>query len=1755
MSEAVTRILDDTKANVLPNWKDFLQDPQVGCQLDVSANPVGGDPELACTFTQDGLWGLKFDSSANASQFHTADYNVDNSVVIGFPSNGVLSGISATPTLADILHKFRVADSSGNIPFDNGSYPDDPAQGVNPPTPGPSRPSPGTLMQNIVKALGPALPFQVDMTAERNAFWVTPGQTMRADVALTFVPSGDAATALQDVSKTIYSHLGINLSTLFSALKIMIQKTSLGYAVSTVNDDTDSTATPAALIHVNSYYSLGIQLVAGPFLFWVTLDGGGINLSVLQNPDFSSPANFFTLTGLSESSVTPVLGQIISSLNLLRVSATVDTTVGTYWSILFSLEWGTLNISLLYDSSSATFTGGLILDGFYTTSNAYLEPGFSASQAIIAPAGTVTKPFYKIRDLSSETSTLPNSLPTVIIAASISYQITSKILCLNAKLIAPPPAPSTTGPQVPAPFTWDELDVRLAVGPGSFSCTLATDFLLTSPLDQNDLGMIGLNFSYQNKSWLLSGLAQNINGAMLSGWFDPNYNESLLSVLGKLQIPEVRVVYTYADGGAATSFAFVGTIQVGLLQLRLFYQYVSSDAAGKTAAQATPPGSQGTVLPADAPVPVLTVQPSGGPDTPPEKKVQTDWTFECDLGASAPNGQTATLGAVIDSIVPGVADSLPTFVSGIKIPSAKEDHSPVTIKVTKHGADQVAFAFQVEIEHVSFTFAQIGDKDPNKTKRLIRVAVGNLPALSGIPLIGDLIQPFDALEYLWVNDSGGLLESEATVLNKVLPVNNPLYFSATVDQSASAKASSIDSVVIVPGHHFILIQNQTAVLDHVFATANPTVPQPKIPNTPTGDVKSDVAVPSGTAAAPASPPSKGELTLTLGPLTISAISLQFQEQGDVPQISITLDATFAMGPILLELISFGFVVPLDGGITLDNLASLVGKMSPVISGMVASFNQPPLLIAGGFEHVVTNSQDTYLGAIGISFPPYNFIGVGEYAVLHGFKSIFLYAKLNGPLITLEFGEITGVRMGFGYNSFINPPAIDQLTGFPFIDDTVTASAGSDPFLIVQSMTQTGPPWVTPKEDEYWLVAGLLASLFDCLTVTAVAMLEVNTGGFDLAIYGDAVAMMPPDSPSRDSCLVYVELAMVVEFNMNQGYFRVEAALAPTSFLLVPQCQLTGGFALIYWFGSNQHAGDWVFSVGGYHPQYQVPEWYPVPQRLQICFTVGSCLSVVGNCYFAVTPKVVMGGALIHVSLDLGPLQAWLDAQFDCLINFHPLHYMAQFSVSVGVSFNIDILFIHIHIGASIGAVLVIQGPEFGGTAHVDFWAFGFTIDFGASPNAKDPLTLLEFWQMVHQPGPAVPSKNAIDPERVQAVVSYDPRSDLEGTRVPAPSGAGTVPRPNPAPEVVESAALKFALEDGNYPNPPKLGPEPGASPTESSANDSNAGQGTKWFVNGGTFKFRIQTDFALSYASVAPALIPEIDGAGAEVPVLNGCPHPTKTNIFSRPMQVTTDIVSELSIVIMETVSSKIIGGWTGASFDMKSVPTGTWGKYSRDTDPSLGDASSLFSHEDASVPLPMGLLLSSPAPRLALSTIPTFSASDAAKMGVVDLRFIATMPGTNWFIPDYDPIRKAIPDSAVPGGLDYVPVSPDLNAKSGVVMAPTQITYTPAELSSTEESETNQQLWDNMGNDWVQYASDKKALVNDPTDGLLVTVEKLFGWAQSFPGPATSTAPASSVSTPWKLKGDFPAKLVRSANKDGTVVKGLETTYLALPRHAVEVF
>lgn len=89
--------------------------------------------------------------------------------------------------------------------------------------------------------------------------------------------------------------------------------------------------------------------------------------------------------------------------------------------------------------------------------------------------------------------------------------------------------------------------------------------------------------------------------------------------------------------------------------------------------------------------------------------------------------------------------------------------------------------------------------------------------------------------------------------------------------------------------------------------------------------------------------------------------------------------------------------------------------------------------------------------------------------------------------------------------------------------------------------------------------------------------------------------------------------------------------------------------------------------------------------------------------------------MLHASLDVGPVSAYFDAFFDAMINFYPVHYRADISISVGVEFHLDFLFVHIQyahyyrpihqrlmnrsVSAHVGADLHIEGPDFGGKAQ------------------------------------------------------------------------------------------------------------------------------------------------------------------------------------------------------------------------------------------------------------------------------------------------------------------------------------------------------------------------------------------------------------------------------------------------------------------------
>jgi hypothetical protein len=411
-----------------------------------------------------------------------------------------------------------------------------------------------------------------------------------------------------------------------------------------------------------------------------------------------------------------------------------------------------------------------------------------------------------------------------------------------------------------------------------------------------------------------------------------------------------------------------------------------------------------------------------------------------------------------------------------------------------------------------------------------------------IPIVKELPQPFEKLIYLWVLDEGNANGDGGFNQQDILDLNSEMSDPLLVkDTKSTQKDNESDSnPVIHAGHHFMVVEGGKVVVDHIFGGAKETPVEPtdagqgKQKKSEVRDQDPDAPTQPITPTPAAEPePATGALSKNTKFLSISSVGLQYKEG----TLWLSMNAQIKLGPIEMDMMGFAIGLTLSG-LTVDNLKSIVDSdhLSVKIDGLGVDFGQGSLAIAGVFLHQTTADEDSFSGGVGVSFEPYTFVAVGEYAIqkVSKFTSFFIYGKLDGLDIFLEFALLTGIRLGFGYNSLVRSPALDELTQFPFIDDTGSQNAGTNPISLLESMEQPAngkPAWVSAKQDSYWFAAGLTLNAFDLLQITAIAMLAFRDRGVVISLFADAVAQMPPDATSTAEMILYVEIAMLAELNM------------------------------------------------------------------------------------------------------------------------------------------------------------------------------------------------------------------------------------------------------------------------------------------------------------------------------------------------------------------------------------------------------------------------------------------------------------------------------------------------------------------------------------------------------------------------------------------------------------------------------------------------
>jgi hypothetical protein len=398
----------------------------------------------------------------------------------------------------------------------------------------------------------------------------------------------------------------------------------------------------------------------------------------------------------------------------------------------------------------------------------------------------------------------------------------------------------------------------------------------------------------------------------------------------------------------------------------------------------------------------------------------------------------------------------------------------------------------------------------------------------------------------------------------------------------------------------------------------------------------------------------------------------------------------------------------------------ISDLSFRLHGLGVSVSKADLRIAGGF--ITLDEQfDNFMGMLSINAGSIGMQAFGGYATTTPTPSFFIFVHVNVPLGGPPFFFLDGLAGGLGINRRFKLPGFDELANFPLLPNSANNPIPSGPPGGIDDVTQAVTKlakFIPPQAGAYWIAAGLDFMSFEIIQVDAI--LEVTFGSsLQIGLLANAAMSIPePEEP-----IAYIDIALEVDFDPDEGVLAVFGMLTPASFVFGGACHLSGGFAFFTWF-KGEHEGDFLVTIGGYHPAFARPAWYPAVPRLAMNWDL-DVLKISGSSYFALTPHMLMAGLEFKALFDISVVKATFDAGFDFLLGWKPFFYTADAYIHISVELHLGFT-----IAFHVAVDLDLWGPEFGGKAHVDLTIFSFTIPFGSDAPTPPPIPWSEFKKLL-----------------------------------------------------------------------------------------------------------------------------------------------------------------------------------------------------------------------------------------------------------------------------------------------------------------------------------------------------------------------------------------------------------------------------------------
>lgn len=447
-----------------------------------------------------------------------------------------------------------------------------------------------------------------------------------------------------------------------------------------------------------------------------------------------------------------------------------------------------------------------------------------------------------------------------------------------------------------------------------------------------------------------------------------------------------------------------------------------------------------------------------------------------------------------------------------------------------------------------------------------------------------------------------------------------------------------------------------------------------------------------------------------GPLQCRNIGVNWDQTDKM--LNILFEGSVAMPAFKVELLGLQIGIPVGDPTNTE-------EYSLDLHGLDLELKSGTTEVRAGLRKIESSGTISYEGDALIRMGRFLVSAKAAYTTTpSGQASLFIFAFLNTPLGGPPIFFVEGVAAGFGYNRDLLLPQVDQIEQFPLI----AGMGGSSEFIPTTTPGQAVEAmstWIPPKVGQYWLAAGLKFSSFKTIDTKAVFALKLGQST-QFSLTGISNFQMPKAPANK----VYanIELGFQAVFSPDEGSFSVIAVLTDSSYLFTPNCRLTGGAAFKTWY-KGDHKGQFILTVGGYHPSFSKPAYYPDVPRLGFHWPVSNQINISGEAYFALTPSCAMAGGWLSASYHDDVLGGTLSASFnvntDIIIRWKPFNFRASFGISISASYSHDVAWWTVTISAHIGASLLLWGPPTGGTFTVEYSVVSITINFG-SPLAGIP---------------------------------------------------------------------------------------------------------------------------------------------------------------------------------------------------------------------------------------------------------------------------------------------------------------------------------------------------------------------------------------------------------------------------------------------------